>query len=80
MTRVRGFSLTGAEQNLRAEVRPNATVGQVAAQGYTDWRRELNAIRVTGGTDAQRTTFYTALYHALLGAEPSLWGTPPVDR
>ncbi|WP_350275495.1 GH92 family glycosyl hydrolase [Kribbella sp. HUAS MG21] len=59
-------SLAGAEQNLRAELRPNATVGKVAAEGYADWRRELNAIRVTGGTDAQRTTFYTALYHALL--------------
>ncbi len=59
-------SLAGAEQNLRAELRPNTTTDKVAADGYAAWRRELNAIRITGGTDAQRTTFYTALYHTLL--------------
>ncbi|MEV0291698.1 GH92 family glycosyl hydrolase [Kribbella sp. NPDC050820] len=59
-------SLAGAEQNLRAEVRPQATVDRVAADGYREWRRELDNVRVTGGTDAQRTTFYTALYHAML--------------
>ncbi|TDW21851.1 GH92 family glycosyl hydrolase [Kribbella kalugense] len=59
-------SLAGAEQNLRAELKPNATVDKVASDGYADWQRELNVIRVTGGTDAQRTTFYTALYHTLL--------------
>ncbi|MFI7063857.1 GH92 family glycosyl hydrolase [Kribbella sp. NPDC050124] len=59
-------SLASAEQNLRAEVRPQATVDRVAADGYREWRRELDNVRVTDGTDAQRTTFYTALYHAML--------------
>ncbi|TDD58755.1 glycoside hydrolase family 92 protein [Kribbella antibiotica] len=59
-------SLAGAEQNLRTEVRRSATVDRIAAEGYAAWRRELQAIDVTGGTDAQRTTFYTALYHVLL--------------
>jgi predicted alpha-1,2-mannosidase len=59
-------SLAGAEQNLRTEVRPQAPVDRLAADGYRDWRRELENVRITGGTDAQRTTFYTALYHAML--------------
>jgi predicted alpha-1,2-mannosidase len=59
-------SLAGAEQNLRTEVRPQSTVDRLAAEGYRDWRRELENVRITGGTDTQRTTFYTALYHAML--------------
>ncbi|TCO48369.1 putative alpha-1,2-mannosidase [Kribbella antiqua] len=59
-------SLAGAEQNLRAELRPQTTVDGVAADGYRDWRSELENVRITGGTDNQRTTFYTALYHAML--------------
>ncbi|GAA0582547.1 glycoside hydrolase family 92 protein [Kribbella sandramycini] len=59
-------SLAGAEQNLRAELHPRATVDQVAAEGYAEWRRELRSVAITGGTEAQRTTFYTALYHVLL--------------
>jgi predicted alpha-1,2-mannosidase len=30
------------------------------------WNRELNRIQVSGGTAAQLTTFYTALYHSLM--------------
>ncbi|TDO45916.1 putative alpha-1,2-mannosidase [Kribbella sp. VKM Ac-2527] len=59
-------SLAGAEQNLATEVRPEATVDRIAADGYRHWRNELKAVRITGGTDAQRTTFYTALYHSYL--------------
>ncbi|WP_405061557.1 GH92 family glycosyl hydrolase [Kribbella sp. NBC_01505] len=59
-------SLAGAEQNLRTEVRRSATVDRIAAEGYAAWQRELRAIDITGGTAAQRTTFYTALYHVLL--------------
>lgn len=59
-------SLAGAEQNLAAEVRPNATVNRIAADGYKDWKNELQNVRITGGSEAQRTTFYTALYHSML--------------
>ncbi|WP_433008662.1 GH92 family glycosyl hydrolase [Kribbella sp. CA-294648] len=59
-------SLAGAEQNLAAEVRPNATVNRIAADGYKQWKNELQKVRITGGSQAQRTTFYTALYHAML--------------
>ncbi len=30
------------------------------------WNEELRAIEVSGGTDSQRRTFYTALYHVML--------------
>ena len=59
-------SLAGAEQNLAAEVGRRATVDRIAADGYQEWKKELQSIRITGGSDAQRTTFYTALYHSML--------------
>jgi predicted alpha-1,2-mannosidase len=55
----------GARANLDAEA-GSWDVRQVAAQAREDWRRALDAIRVSGGTPAQRTDFYTALYHSLL--------------
>ncbi|WP_297908538.1 GH92 family glycosyl hydrolase [uncultured Parabacteroides sp.] len=30
----------------------------------SDWEKELDAITVEGGTEAERTNFYTALYHS----------------
>jgi predicted alpha-1,2-mannosidase len=59
-------SLAGAEQNLATEVRPDATVNRIANDGYRDWKNELQNIRISGGSAMQRTTFYTALYHAML--------------
>lgn len=59
-------SLAGAEQNLATEVRPEATVTRIANDGYREWRNELQNIRIHGGSEPQRTTFYTALYHAML--------------
>ncbi|MBR7831812.1 GH92 family glycosyl hydrolase, partial [Actinospica durhamensis] len=44
---------------------------QVAQNTYAQWNRLLDRIRVGGGTKAQQTEFYTALYHALL--EPSIF-------
>ncbi|MEU6537697.1 GH92 family glycosyl hydrolase [Streptomyces sp. NPDC047000] len=59
-------SLAGAETNLRHEIRPHASVAQVAGAGAQAWDRELDSVRVQGGSDARRRTFYTALYHALM--------------
>ncbi|QIS11609.1 hypothetical protein F5544_18690 [Nocardia arthritidis] len=55
----------GAAANLAAE-NPARTFDEVAAAARDSWNARLNQIRVTGGTDEQRTIFYTALYHALL--------------
>ncbi|MFG1992208.1 GH92 family glycosyl hydrolase [Actinoplanes sp. NPDC048988] len=38
----------------------------VRRQAASQWKRALGTIDVGGGTDAQRTSFYTALYHSLL--------------
>ncbi|WCE00149.1 GH92 family glycosyl hydrolase [Streptomyces sp. HUAS 31] len=59
-------SQAGAEANLAAENPPNRSFDSVADAARRAWRERLSAIRVGGGTDAERATFYTALYHALL--------------
>ncbi|GGM12230.1 alpha-1,2-mannosidase [Streptomyces fumigatiscleroticus] len=56
----------GAERNLAAENPPRRSFGSVRDAARRAWGERLDAIRVGGGTDAERTTFYTALYHALL--------------
>ncbi|MFF5006319.1 GH92 family glycosyl hydrolase [Streptomyces phaeochromogenes] len=63
-------SRAGAEANLREEIAPRASVDQVAAAGTRAWDRELRSVRVGGGSTAQRTAFYTALYHSLM--QPNL--------
>ncbi|WP_393054696.1 GH92 family glycosyl hydrolase [Streptomyces sp. LN549] len=63
-------SQAGAEANLKAEIAPRAGVDDVAAAASRTWDRELNSVRTGGGTEAQRTTFYTALYHSLM--QPNL--------
>ncbi|MYV51511.1 glycoside hydrolase family 92 protein [Streptomyces sp. SID3212] len=68
-------SAANAEANLRAENPPRKTFDAVRSQAGSAWRSELDKIKVSGGSDAQRTTFYTALYHSML--EPTL--TSDVD-
>jgi predicted alpha-1,2-mannosidase len=63
-------SLAGAEENLRREIAPGASVDSVAQAGARAWDGELNSVRVAGGSPARRTAFYTALYHSLL--QPNL--------
>ncbi|MFE3853009.1 GH92 family glycosyl hydrolase [Streptomyces griseorubiginosus] len=59
-------SRAGAEANLAAENPPRRSFDSVRDAAARAWRDRLRAIRVGGGTDDERTTFYTALYHALL--------------
>ncbi|GAB2739628.1 GH92 family glycosyl hydrolase [Amycolatopsis magusensis] len=40
---------------------------QVAAAAHRAWRTELGRIRVAGGREEDLRTFYTALYHVMLG-------------
>ncbi|MEV0224576.1 GH92 family glycosyl hydrolase [Streptomyces sp. NPDC050704] len=58
-------SVDGAAANTKAE-QGSAGFDDVAARARAAWNERLNQIRVEGGTDAQRTTFYTALYHSLI--------------
>ncbi|KIF79420.1 alpha-mannosidase [Streptomyces sp. 150FB] len=64
-----------AEANLRAENPPSKSFNSVKSQAASAWKQELGKIKVSGGSEDQRTTFYTALYHSML--EPTL--TSDVD-
>ncbi|MFF5532093.1 GH92 family glycosyl hydrolase [Streptomyces cinerochromogenes] len=59
-------SREAAEANLDAENPPGRSFDAVREAARRAWRERLGAVRVGGGTKAERTTFYTALYHALL--------------
>jgi predicted alpha-1,2-mannosidase len=57
--------LAGAQSNLDAEAQTK-DFETLRNEAETAWNRELSVIEVSGGTPAQRTVFYTALYHSLL--------------
>ncbi|HEX8075893.1 MAG TPA: GH92 family glycosyl hydrolase, partial [Thermoleophilaceae bacterium] len=57
--------LEGARRNLEAEA-PTFDFAGMRARARAAWNRELGRIQVSGGTDARRRTFYSALYHAQL--------------
>jgi predicted alpha-1,2-mannosidase len=59
-------SLANARANLRAEIPQGTTLAQARERANADWNAALGKIAIEGGTTDQRTTFYTALYHALL--------------
>ncbi len=58
-------SITGARANLSSEI-PDWDFAAVRQRARTAWARELGRITVQGGTDAQQTIFYTAMYHAMI--------------
>jgi predicted alpha-1,2-mannosidase len=58
-------STDGAQANVKAE-NNRRSFDDVATAARTAWNDRLNQIQVTGGTDADKTTFYTALYHSLI--------------
>jgi predicted alpha-1,2-mannosidase len=55
-------SIEGARKNLAAEA-SGWNFDKVRQDAKNAWNKELAQIEVAGGTDAQMTTFYTALYH-----------------
>ncbi|HVV84275.1 MAG TPA: GH92 family glycosyl hydrolase [Kofleriaceae bacterium] len=58
-------SAAGADANLAAEL-PSWDVEATAAAAAEAWRSRTGVVEVTGGTEAERRTFYTSLYHAFL--------------
>ena len=56
-------SVAEAQANLAAEV-GGRTFAQVQTAARGDWTTALDKVSIGGGTTAQQTTFYTALYHA----------------
>jgi len=57
--------LDGAKRNLEAES-AGKDFNQIRGEANAAWSKALSTIDVTGGTAAQRTVFYTALYHCLM--------------
>ena len=58
-------SVANARRNLTAE-NPGWDFTKVRTQATAAWNAALGRIEVTGGSPAQRSIFYTALYHTLL--------------
>lgn len=58
-------STQGAAMNLQAEA-PLDNFDKYRQEAEDKWNKELGKIEIEGGTAAQQTTFYTALYHAML--------------
>ena len=58
-------SIDNARENLGRE-QQGFDFEKVLSQAEATWRDHLGRVRVTGGTDDQKTVFYTALYHALI--------------
>lgn len=58
-------SWEGAERNLVAEA-PVYDFEQTKKAAEEKWAKELSTIKVEGGTETEKTNFYTAIYHALI--------------
>jgi predicted alpha-1,2-mannosidase len=61
--------LEGARANLRAEgmaAGRTMSFDAMRDKAQAAWQRELGSVRIDGGSQDDRTVFYTALYHALL--------------
>ena len=58
------ISVEQAHRNLRREI-PDWNFEQVKSQARNVWNQALGAVATAGGTERQRTIFYTALYRSL---------------
>ena len=67
---ISGTSIEGARRNLEAECN-HFDFEKVKAETQAKWQRQLSKIEVEGGTDDQKTIFYTALYHTMI--VPNIW-------
>lgn len=58
-------SIENARENLEKETE-NKSFDDVYKETYDEWNALLSRIMVEGGTDEDKTIFYTALYHTLI--------------
>ena len=56
-------SIANARENLDAEQPDGTHFDDIALQARKAWEQALSTVTVEGGTEDQRTIFYTALYH-----------------
>ncbi|WP_045606524.1 GH92 family glycosyl hydrolase [Vibrio parahaemolyticus] len=55
----------GAQKNLEAEA-PSFDLAQAKEDAEYAWAEKLAKIKVEGGTDAEKTNFYTGMYHMMI--------------
>ncbi|MCE9635178.1 MAG: GH92 family glycosyl hydrolase [Planctomycetes bacterium] len=67
---ISGVDAAGAAKNLDAEM-PGFDFDAARSAARETWRSQLGKIEVHGGTDAQRRTFYSSLYHCCIA--PNVW-------
>ena len=65
ITALSGTGLDGAAKNLTTEA-PHNKFDIYRANTRERWNKELGKIEVKGGTDDQRTCFYTAMYRTMI--------------
>ncbi len=58
-------SIENARENLEKET-SNRTFNQILAASKQEWNNYLSRIEVEGGTEDEKTIFYTALFHTLI--------------
>ncbi|WP_270090542.1 GH92 family glycosyl hydrolase [Sphingobacterium sp. SYP-B4668] len=57
--------MEGAERNLKAEI-DGKDFERVRQEARQSWDKELARIAIKGGTEEQKTIYYTALYHTMI--------------
>jgi len=62
---ISAVSYENAWKNMNTEI-PGWNFDSVKTAANNAWNKELGKIEVKGGSKSQKTTFYTALYHAML--------------
>jgi putative alpha-1,2-mannosidase len=59
------ISFAGAQNNIDKEI-AKLSFGAFAARTANDWAKQLSTVDITDNSEANKTVFYTALYHSLL--------------
>lgn len=62
---ISAVDIEGARRNLETEI-PAWEFDKVRNEAAERWNRELSRVTVKGGTDAEKTIFYTGLYHSFI--------------
>ncbi len=62
--------MTGALRNLIEEM-PGWDFEEIRLAAESNWNEELGRIEIEGGSNEERTNFYTALYHTMIA--PNIW-------
>ncbi|MFZ4462381.1 MAG: GH92 family glycosyl hydrolase [Bacteroidales bacterium] len=62
---ISAVDIEGAKNNLQAEIQ-GWNFDQLKNQAENDWNNQLGILEANGGSDSEKTIFYTALYHSMI--------------